>query len=150
MKLSFLNKIIMKTFFLKWWKGLVLIGFVTTVFIFLSGKFPRATVTNSFGVFCIECRGYEKVRGVGIYGFGLVYCNGKVNRMTYDIDYNKIENFKSLLKNNGFISIADKVQIIERNLKDNEPKKYRDALNKYIKEIELLTPDEKEIVFSFL
>lgn len=140
----------MKVFFLKWWKGLFLIVFITTVFTLLSAKFPRATVTDSFGVFCIECRGYEKVRGVGIYGFGLVYCNGKINRMTYDIDYDKIENFKSRLKSNGFMSIADKVQIIEQNLKGNEQKKYKDAINEYVKEIELLSPNEKEIVLSFL
>ena len=129
--------------------GLLLVGAFSFVLLLSFGKPTTIRVENKFGTFCLECKTYESGRGIGIYGFGLAFCNDNIREMSNRVNYDEIDNYRLFLKDKGFSEIATKVAEIEHYLKSDNTENYVYAVQEYITIIEDLNQPEKEIVLSF-
>lgn len=107
------------------------------------------SVEGKFGTFCLTCKAIESGSAIGVHGFGLAYCNGKIKEMSNKVNYDEIESFKLYLKEKELLQILNKVLIVENSLKSNNTEKYFFAIQDYTNEIMLLDEFEKQKVLSY-
>lgn len=131
---------------------LLVLSSLAVVFSILFFALNKSTIINiesKLGKFCLECKAYQSGNGTSAYGFGLAYCDNKINKMSNAIKYNEIDKYKLHLNDRGFVKIMNLVSEIEYNLKSNNAKKYVYSVREYTKEINDLNIRQKEDVLSF-
>ncbi|MGM0636333.1 MAG: hypothetical protein ACQESK_09725 [Bacteroidota bacterium] len=128
---------------------LLSLGALSFVLFFAISKSTTVKIESKLGKFCIECKAYQKGSGISTYGFGLAFCDNKINEMANTIESDEMNNYKSHLNDKGFIEIVNLLAEIESNLKSNNTKGYVYSVIAYRKQINELDAKQKEDVLSF-